>query len=1315
MLCFLVTLLFVLFCEQLRHTEIYFNSITASSTDWFFRTEAARTPSSTATGRTAQAPTDWFWSGGGGPRVRVTGAGAAVAASDPPAGDLADFDIGHDGPGDFDARLGEPSFTEKFWGSRPFGRLQNGLEGDGLAGLSSPVPTDAHAWWWIGGGTTAPRHARRVGVADRAAPSSSTTAHPTAPRTLAIDHERQGDLADCGSRAGIRVSLLTSAETQWPTIPWDARTKPRLTRAFASVAGSGNGGTDDHVGSRDRLALLPGQEVERQEPLVPRPALVQPVASSAQVQTRRPRFDPILGPAGQLSLFSRSEISLRECAVEQANASVHGVSCGRSSVPPSFDDVRREQLASYVFSHHEAGRAASEPEGNPVFVLPRRRPVRSADESGVSAQCGDRVSPSARAGFCDSSGEVDARADAAAAIPRPRDRHRKLPARRAGQEAGGPEAAGAEGVGGKRRRLADGAPAGATQRQIDGFDAGNAGSGFPATPARAVRDVRSAPFGRDGLAGAMPHATELVVRRAGQPEPDGAGVGAMGRDGVFPFDDVQSTASTESAGGDANNRRVTDWLRRDAPSAPRRTASRAVSLLDARRESAKPERAGIDGPSSSVHALAPADQAVEGASSSHGQYDGSVVSPSFWFASPSFGRDRRPADPIGAAAPHRAPGFSYSGRFERKSGSTVTPRSGVKRMGNKPAGFRHDVSGSSNRPGDRLVRDSDQRQVQSFLFLDVRTDSRVRQRTRVGLGRSGGILLSARESHPEGLVKDPSRRGLGNLGDSMVADQGLVRIDQTERSGHVARATPLVHSASGRSGTSVSRRQYAAADSFSAVTGALQRAQSRSWSAAQTRALTLWREFAHKHGVPEMSAPSAGSLAAFALDRLFGQALDLGDPDAVPAALARGVKPAMSASSVLSMLSALKAAFETAHWRWPDAPAQVTLLQRMRMAIRKLAPSGSSIDPREVGHFAPHLVVPVLPVGQSDMDIRDRALFMLRAVSLIRPSEPLEIMRSSVRIVDNGVGRKVVAFAVKRTKSASAKGRAFDSNSVEFLSRNAEVANLPEGLAVADVCPASLLLALRDRIDDRASSAAFEVPDRLFFCSDQRSGRFDLSRPLSDTRASTVVSNLLRAAGASDKARAHDLRAMSAQQLRLMGVDPGDIEVRGGWSSALSSQVRIDHYTSNRLVQDNFADILFDERQRRQRRQRQRLQHGSLFRAAARVEDDEVAQRAGDDEEISLSPSRMVGGRVLRSDARRVRQDPAIGGLAVQEVRARLGVSDSSSAMAESVEEETSIEAVAHRGVDSSDERTTTSEILAIWQEAAAEFGTVLMAQSDEE
>lgn len=481
---------------------------------------------------------------------------------------------------------------------------------------------------------------------------------------------------------------------------------------------------------------------------------------------------------------------------------------------------------------------------------------------------------------------------------------------------------------------------------------------------------------------------------------------------------------------------------------------------------------------------------------------------------------------------------------------------------------------------------------------------------------------------------------------------------------------------------------------------------------------------------------------------MFGHALDLSDPNAVPSALANGVKPVLSASSVLSMLSALKSAFETEHWQWPEANGQESLLRRLRMAIRKLAPDGAATDPLEVGHFAPHLVLPVLPAQHSDLAIRDRALFMVRAVSLLRPSEPLEILRSSVRVVDNGVGRRVVAFAVNRTKSSSAKGRVFDSNSVEFLSRSALVPNLPDGLVAADVCPALLLLALAERVELRAKSCDFDVPDRLFFCSDQRSGRFDLRRPLSAARASSVVARLLREAGAGDKARAHDLRAMSAQQLRLMGVEAGDIEMRGGWSSALASQVRINHYTSNRLVQDNFADMLFDERQRRERRQRARLQGGIHFLdgcdhrlAAVRAggeDDNDFDGKSDDDDEGRLASKqqrqpRVALQRVLRSDSRRASAAAAeaaavAGGRSARDVRARLGVSDSSSALVETMdaalaaassdnEHGSAIAAInseIRRDVES-DELTTKSEIQALWQEAVREFGTVTTAQSDED
>ena len=416
------------------------------------------------------------------------------------------------------------------------------------------------------------------------------------------------------------------------------------------------------------------------------------------------------------------------------------------------------------------------------------------------------------------------------------------------------------------------------------------------------------------------------------------------------------------------------------------------------------------------------------------------------------------------------------------------------------------------------------------------------------------------------------------------------------------------------------------------MNGALQACRTPANQSKVSKAEQRWRAFCHRQNADapttttpiDSTRPPARALAAFAFDKLFGGRIDLRRRDAVEAATARGMRPTVAGATAMAELAALRSCFDEHGWHWPQAPNDVNLLAQTRRALIKLAPTRGKDAP----HVAPHQLVPFLPAGNDDRAVRDRALFMIRAVSLLRPSEPAEIIRSSITTRDNGIGGRIVTFKLRRTKGASMAGRQFDSNSVEFLTRDATVDGLPGRLHAMDLCPATLMLELKARVErairrarDTGKLAGDEdAHDSLFFACfpAQRGGSstIDVTRPLGAERTSKIVGDIVKRAGAGTS---HSLRKMSSQQLTLMGVEPAQIELRGGWSSLVASQVRNDHYTSNRLVRDNFADILFDARRRRtERAARRSTAGGHAARAVASSTTAAPTTRDGDESDDAL-------------------------------------------------------------------------------------------------
>lgn len=260
----------------------------------------------------------------------------------------------------------------------------------------------------------------------------------------------------------------------------------------------------------------------------------------------------------------------------------------------------------------------------------------------------------------------------------------------------------------------------------------------------------------------------------------------------------------------------------------------------------------------------------------------------------------------------------------------------------------------------------------------------------------------------------------------------------------------------------------------------------------------------------------------------------------------------LSARSIASMASALSAAREADGL---SAIGGERKLARFLKAVRKQRPVGRQFSDAASIPFAPRTLLPFLPVGDSFEDVRLRALFSVRAVTMIRVSAPLSIRRTSIREARDFLDRPVVVFKYN-SKGSTAAGVATDSNYVEFLPPDS-----PELI----YCPARNLLRLRTMVEDMARSNGRPLPATVFVKAD--------GTPLSSDRVSTLIGEVMRRAAVPPAFKPSSLRSLTNQLLQDLGVPAEDLAVRGGWTSAIS-QVRVHHYLHNRFVTHNFAELV---------------------------------------------------------------------------------------------------------------------------------------------
>ena len=244
------------------------------------------------------------------------------------------------------------------------------------------------------------------------------------------------------------------------------------------------------------------------------------------------------------------------------------------------------------------------------------------------------------------------------------------------------------------------------------------------------------------------------------------------------------------------------------------------------------------------------------------------------------------------------------------------------------------------------------------------------------------------------------------------------------------------------------------------------------------------------------------------------------------------------------------------HARRASGLAPFMVEQRTRALLQALRRE------RPVGRLAPPLprapleLVAHLPRGDDFASVRLRALLGVRTAALLRPSSPLDIDLSTIAHAVSPAGARVVVFRLRSSKGAAIAGRISDANYVEYL---------PVDCANLFACPGTNLLALATEVKRLAAQRGLALPPTPFVVE-------STLQPLSSDRVSKLIKNLMMSAGWED-ARSHDLRAAANATLQALGVPTDDVCTRGGWSSAINA-TRVDHYSSFRFVQHNFAQLL---------------------------------------------------------------------------------------------------------------------------------------------
>lgn len=228
-----------------------------------------------------------------------------------------------------------------------------------------------------------------------------------------------------------------------------------------------------------------------------------------------------------------------------------------------------------------------------------------------------------------------------------------------------------------------------------------------------------------------------------------------------------------------------------------------------------------------------------------------------------------------------------------------------------------------------------------------------------------------------------------------------------------------------------------------------------------------------------------------------------------------------------------------------------------RRAVHKARPVGSKFA--GTVPFAPSALIPhLLPVA-TFAGLRERAMFAGRVVTLARAGSFHTISRKSIRSARDLLGRPVVVLQYS-SKGSAAAAVALDSNYLEHIG---SVPYRPPSCRDRALCPACLMLDLRQAVERLPAAPAH---DAVF--------TDDFGRPLSIERTRNLMTALMRRANLESVFTSHSLRAASSQTLQVLGVSAEDICLRAGWHYHTQNPTRSFHYTHNRFVRPNFADLL---------------------------------------------------------------------------------------------------------------------------------------------
>ena len=651
------------------------------------------------------------------------------------------------------------------------------------------------------------------------------------------------------------------------------------------------------------------------------------------------------------------------------------------------------------------------------------------------------------------------------------------------------------------------------------------------------------------------------------------------------------TDSTTKSRRDVNHRRIAYRFRSNSTNW--RSAAQTGTILESKRAADVAKHARADGIGSRFPTfLEKRNQQSQSSADPNRQYYSSVMPTEIRVPTQTLGRSRRSSSESDIITSHCASGAPRSRNFERSSGQIISARSRQQRMGNFSRSGPSRVSPISDPTDTGLVCDKNDDKMQSICIPTLVRQSDTDKRICASLGRRDRILGTTNQFDFAGPGQNLGRRRTRHTRRSTLANSTMVSHSSAESQRDTLPAQSSVHPTKNRAPDA--RRASTAPNRISALKAVASLGVSNNWQITQDKAVEDFEKFCNTMQI-DNSNPSLDDISLFLLQKTYVQDRQLFDADSQTSiqsqidsfctllentitqdlnrkdqtsktmSLMKSFRPIRAPATILSLASALKNGLTEQGVQISVPPGALLRERRIKAAIAKLALPGNA-DQRIP--YAPIDLIPFLPAGNTITAIRDRALFSIRATTCMRPSEPGEILRSTIQQSVDNLGRPIVLFKLARTKGASAAGRIMDSNYVEFLDINTPVQH-PE-LSADDICPARLMLKLKRFFDNPKRNVEH---DSIF----AHASKFTRLKPDS---LSKIVTRLLQTADLPQM-KAHSLRAAANQYLNNLGVPPSDIEIRGGWSSSFNA-VRVDHYTSFRFVPTNFAQAMLDTRVRRQ-------------------------------------------------------------------------------------------------------------------------------------